>query len=283
VLVAFSSIRSVLVQFTAAGLSAGRLTEGTIIGLSALGRNRRSERRVGRDRSDIPLRWIRTPPTSENARIRTVGAPGPGSGPPSILVPPIRLKPDASTRIPGGTVTRVPPTSDTLVSVTCGAASWAWLRSSRAPPTRLTTITWRSISHGPLILRPPTGETCQDGGPEAPLVTALPAVAASAGRSATSRSRSARVRAAVANSIRWLNSSRVSRPSPVAALSRSTAASRSASETRIPAAGSWPPVVSPIAASARHRARNYHSRRPQAPSARNRSVSWSRSCALLAR
>jgi hypothetical protein len=76
-----------------------------------------------RNRSDVPLRRIRIPPTSANARIRTIGAPGPGCGPASILVPPIRLKPDASTRIPGGTVTFVPPTSDTLVSMTCGAAS----------------------------------------------------------------------------------------------------------------------------------------------------------------
>ena len=43
------------------------------------------------------------------------GAPGPGSGPPSTLVPPTRLKPDASTRIPAGTMIRVPPTSDTVV------------------------------------------------------------------------------------------------------------------------------------------------------------------------
>ena len=43
----------------------------------------------------------------------------------------------------------VPPTSDTLVSVTSGAASWAWLRSSRVPPTMLTAMTWRSIFHGP--------------------------------------------------------------------------------------------------------------------------------------
>ena len=35
----------------------------------------------------------------------------------------------------------VPPTSDTLVSVVWGAASWASLRSSRAPPTMLTTMT----------------------------------------------------------------------------------------------------------------------------------------------
>jgi hypothetical protein len=67
------------------------------------------------------------PPTSENARMWTVGAPGPGSGPPSTLVPPTRLKPDASTRIPGGTVIRVPPTSDILVNVTSGAASCASL------------------------------------------------------------------------------------------------------------------------------------------------------------
>jgi len=98
---------------------------------------RRPEGRAAGDRSGIPLRWIRTPPTSENARIRTVGAPGPGSGPPSILVPPIRLKPDASTRIPGGTVTFVPPTSDTLVSVTSGAANFvisAVVRALKDPP-----------------------------------------------------------------------------------------------------------------------------------------------------
>lgn len=58
-------------------------------------------------------------------------------------------KPDTSTRIPGGTQTRTPPTSDTLVKVTSGAASCAWLRSSQVPPTMLITMTWRSIRHGP--------------------------------------------------------------------------------------------------------------------------------------
>ena len=56
---------------------------------------------------------------------------------------------------------RVPPTSDTVVSVTSGAASCASLRSSRVPPTMLATMTWRPIRHGPETRRPPTGETCQ--------------------------------------------------------------------------------------------------------------------------
>ena len=36
---------------------------------------------------------------------------------------------------------RVPPTSDTVVSVTSGAASCASLRSSQVPPTMLATMT----------------------------------------------------------------------------------------------------------------------------------------------
>jgi len=44
---------------------------------------------------------------------------------------------------------RVPPTSDTVVSVTSGAASCASLRSSQVPPTMLATMTWRAIRHGP--------------------------------------------------------------------------------------------------------------------------------------
>ena len=153
-----------------------------------------------------------------------VGAPGPGSGAPSTRVPPIRLRPEASTRIPLGTRARTPPTRDTLVKVTSGAASSAWLRSSRAPPTRLITMTWRPIRHGPKTFSPPIGEMCQDGAVWVPTVTAPPAGEPQAGRSVTRRSSSARVRAVVARSIRWLNSSRVSRPSPVAWLSRSTVA-----------------------------------------------------------
>jgi hypothetical protein len=113
----------------------------------------------------------------------------------------------------------------------------------------LATMTCRAIRHGPETRRPPTGQTCQLAGVDAGPARAT-AAAGSAGRSAVSRSSSARVLAEVACSIRWLNSSSVSRPSPAARLSRSTVASRSASEALMPPAGR-PSVVSPIAASSR--------------------------------
>jgi hypothetical protein len=45
-------------------------------------RDCRSERRSARGCWGGSPRWIRTPPTRPNARMWTVGAPGPGSGPP---------------------------------------------------------------------------------------------------------------------------------------------------------------------------------------------------------
>ena len=98
-------------------------------------------------------------------------------------------------------------------------------------------MTCRPIRHGPNTFSPPIGVTCQDGPAWLPRATAFPAWPGLAGRSDSSRSSSARVRAVVASSIRWLNSSSVSRPSPVAWLSRSTVASRSASDARTPSAG----------------------------------------------
>src|ERR1700744_1621857 len=168
-----------------------------------------------------------------------VGAPGPGSGAASTDVPPSRLNPLASTRIPSGTRAFTPPMIDTLVRVTSRAASSACLRSRSAPPIRLITTTCRPIRHGPDTFSPPIGDTCQVGVAGAPVATAFPAGTGppAAGRSVSSTSSSARVLAVLARSIRSLNSSRVSRPSPVASRSRSTVASRSWSDARIPSPG----------------------------------------------
>ena len=200
----------------------------------------RSRRGCRSDRScrASPLRRTRTPPTSENARIRTVGAPGPGSGPASILVPPIRLNPDTSTRIPRGD--RDPDPAHQrhlgqgdfgggqlcLAQVKPGAADQAEhddMAVHPPPPGDSQAADRRDVPGWP------GRGTLRDGGPGR-------APAGSAGRSPTRRSSSARVLAAVARSIRWLNSARVSRPSPVAALSRSMVASRSASDARTSAA-----------------------------------------------
>lgn len=137
-------------------------------------RDRRPGRRPFPAGRGIPPRRILTPPTSENARMWTVGAPGPGSGAPSILVPPMRLKPDSSTRMTGETGTRTPPTSDALVKVTSGPDSCGWLRSSRVPLTMLITTTWRSIPPWPVdpqatgwrhVPRRPGGGVAGDSGP----------------------------------------------------------------------------------------------------------------------
>src|SRR6201996_8497196 len=183
-----------------------------------------------------------------------VGAPGPGSGAASTDVPPSRLSPLASTRIPSGTRAFTPPMTDTLVSVTSRAASSACLRSRSAPPIRLITTTCRPIRHGPDTFSPPIGATCQVG---APAATAFPAGTGPpgppvAGRSVSNWSSSARVLAVLACSIRSLNSSRVSRPSPAASRSRSTVASRSWSDARIPSPGFGRTASPQLSGSRRH-------------------------------
>ena len=120
-------------------------------------------------------------------------------------------------------------------------------------------MTCRPIRQGPNTFSPPTGVTCQDVPLWVPTPTAAPAGSALAGRSVTRRSSSARVRAELACSIRWLNSSSVSRPSPVAWLSRSTVASRSASDARTPSPG--PPLLTCAPASGGVLVRDHNNRR----------------------
>ena len=141
----------------------------------------------------------------------------------------MKENPSSWTSIPSGTMTWTPPQKATAVITTSGPSISAWRRSISHPPMTATAVVRAPTRQRPLA-REPLMTATNDRRAGRRVETSWGT--ATSGRSAMAACKSPWVRAWRARPTRWVNSSRVSRPSTACSRSWVTARSRSASATR---------------------------------------------------